>query len=135
MFRRVVVALLAVAGAGCGGSRLPALADGQEASYRDHVEPVVIDRCLSCHTADEPKAELVLEPGQGYDQLVGRASVQVPAMQLVVPGDPAGSYLWRKLDGTAAVGEGMPRTLFGTRRLPEPELDRLRRWIEDGALT
>jgi len=134
MFRRLVVALLTVAVAGCGGSKLPALADGQPASYRDHVEPLVIDRCLSCHTADEPKAQLVLEPGRGYGQLVGRSSVQVPEMHLVVPGDPEDSYLWRKLDGTVSVGEGMPRTLFGTRRLPEPELERFRRWIEDGAL-
>lgn len=134
MTRRLAAVLLAVAGAGCGGSKLPALADGQPVSYREHVEPVVLDRCLSCHTADEPKAELVLEPGRGYDQLVGRPSAQVPTMQLVVPRDPADSYLWRKLDGNASVGEGMPRTLLGTRRLPDRELERFRRWIEDGAL-
>lgn len=132
--RRLSLALLCLAAVGCGGSHLPELAPDSPASYREHVEPVVLERCLSCHTAEEPKAELVLEPGHGYEELVGRASVQVPSMQLVEPGDPDASYLWRKLEGTASVGEGMPRTLFGYRPLPDPELERFRRWIADGAL-
>lgn len=133
VFRHVIVIALAAFGLGCGAAHLPELAEGQPVSYRDHVEPLVLERCLSCHTIDEPKAELVLEPGRGYDRLVGKPSVQVPSLQLVAPGDPAGSYLWRKLDGTASVGEGMPRTLFGARRLPDRELERFRIWIEDGA--
>ena len=130
----LVILGLAAASAGCGGGHLPELADGQPASYASHVEPLVLERCLACHTAEEPKAELVLEAGRGYRQMVGRASVQVPALQLVAPGDLRASYLWHKLDGTATVGEGMPRTLLGARRLPDRELERFRRWIEDGAL-
>jgi hypothetical protein len=133
VFRDTTLIALAALGLGCGASHLPELTENQPISYRDHVEPLVLERCLSCHTLDEPKAELVLEPGRGYDQLVGRRSVQVPALLLVAPGDAADSYLWRKLDGTASVGDGMPRTLFGTRRLPDRELERFRAWIEDGA--
>jgi hypothetical protein len=129
-----LIVLLGAAAAGCGATHLPELADGRPASYREHVEPLVLERCLSCHTFDEAKAELVLEPGRGYDQLVARPSVQVPSMQLVEPGSPDRSYLWHKIQGTVSVGEGMPRTLFGSRRLPEPEIERFRRWIADGAL-
>ena len=133
MVRASVLAALVAATAGCGGSRLPELAAGEPASYRTHLEPLVQKRCLSCHTAEDPKAGLVLEPGRGWQALVGPSSVQVSALRLVEPGSPESSYLWLKLDHTAGVGEGMPRTLIGAKRLPAAELERFRRWIEDGA--
>jgi hypothetical protein len=107
---------------------------GDPVTYAAYLEPVVLERCLACHTADEPKAELVLEPGVGYDNLVNRSSIQVPGMALVKPGDPEASYLWLKVDQRPVEGDGMPRTLFGARRLPEPEVELFRRWIADGAL-
>jgi hypothetical protein len=124
---------LAAAAAGCGRSHLPELAAGEPASYRSHLEPLVQKRCLSCHTAEDPKAGLVLEPGRGWEALVGPSSVQVSSLRLVSPGSPESSYLWHKLDHTAKVGSGMPRTLLGAKRLPPAELERFRRWIEDGA--
>jgi len=124
---------LGTALAGCG-SGVPEVPSGEPVSYSQHVEPVILKRCLGCHTAEEPKAELVLEHGLGYAQLVGRASEQVPALQLVVAGDVEASYLWHKVDHTATRGKGMPRTLTGAKRLPTAELELIRRWIEDGAL-
>ena len=102
-------------------------------SYAADVENLVVKRCVSCHTAEDPKAHLVLERGVGYAQLVDRPSVQVPEMKLVVPGDPGSSYMWLKLTDRAEVGSGMPRSLFGVRKLPDRELELIRRWIEDGA--
>lgn len=125
----LVIVLVA---AGCD-SGVPEVPPGQPVSYSQHVEPLIIKRCLGCHTAEEPKAELVLEQGRGYDEMVVRSSVQVPEIDLVVPNDPAASYLWMKLDHTAAKGRGMPRTLTGSKRLPDPELELIRRWIEEGA--
>lgn len=61
-------------------------------------------------------------------------STQRPGMLLVAPGDPEASYLWLKVDHRAPVGGGMPRTLFGARRLPEREVELYRRWIAGGAL-
>jgi hypothetical protein len=122
--------LLAVAGCGSG---VPDIPFGEPVSYSQHLEPLMIKRCLGCHTAEEPKAELVLERGRGYTQLVGRASHQMPSSLLVVPGDADASYLWQKLDHTAAQGKGMPRTLTGSKRLPASELELIRRWIADGA--
>lgn len=128
-----ILAVLAAAAIGCGGTPLPELEDGAPASYALHLEPIVLKRCLSCHTAEEPKAGLVLEAGRGWQALVGPGSVQVPAMRLVEPGNPEESYLWLKVDHAAPVGDGMPQTLFGAKRLPAAERERFRRWIEDGA--
>ena len=132
--QRIVPVLFVAATAACGGWSLPEVPDGASVSYREHLEPLVLKRCLDCHTAEEPKANLVFEQGGGYAQLVGRASTQVPTLNLVTPGDLENSYLWLKLDQRAAVGEGMPRSFLGAKRLPPAELARFRRWIEDGAL-
>lgn len=118
---------------GCSGG-LPPVPEGEKVSYEQHVEPLVLKRCLSCHTTEEPKANLVLEPGVGYRQMVGRRSVQAPDLDLVTGGDLEGSYLWLKLDHRPRTGEGMPRTFLGAKRLPPVELERFREWIEDGAL-
>jgi len=132
--QRVMLIVLVSCTAACGGSSLPELPDGAPVSYREHLEPLVLKRCLDCHTTEEPKANLVLEKGVGYEQMVDRASTQIPTLKLVTPGDLEQSYLWLKLDQRAAVGEGMPRSFLGAKRLPPVEQDRFRRWIEDGAL-
>jgi hypothetical protein len=115
------------------GSGVPEVPPGTPVSYSRHVEPLIVKRCVGCHTAEEQNAELVLEQGRGYAEMVGRSSAQVPEIELVVPDDSAASYLWMKLDHTAAKGKGMPRILTGSKRLPGRELELIRRWIEDGA--
>lgn len=102
-------------------------------SYSNDLEELVVKRCGDCHSTKEPKAKLVLVKGEGFGNLVEKTSVQVPEAELVVPGDLEGSYLWHKLMGKTEIGKGMPRTMFGSKRLPEKELDLFRRWIEDGA--
>ena len=102
-------------------------------SYAKNVEPVVAKRCLGCHSAEKHKAGLVLDKASGYKDLTTRMSVQVTDMPLVKPGDPDGSYLWLKLMHTAPKGKGMPRTLFGSKKLPTDELELIKSWIETGA--
>ena len=63
--------------------------------------------------------------------LINVPSIQVPALLRVNPGDPAGSYLIQKLEGTAAVGERMP---LGGPFLPQSSVDVIRDWIGAGAL-
>jgi hypothetical protein len=135
MFRRsLVVLVISVVSAACTGVEVPVVPEGDPVSYVEHLEPLVIARCLGCHTAEEPEAQLVLEKGDGYSQMVGRASTQVTGMVIVAPGDPESSYLWSKLVHDAEVGKGMPRTIVGSIRLPDPELELYRRWIEGGAV-
>ncbi len=129
-FIPVIVSMSALAGC---GTPIPDVPEGQSVSYSEHLEPLVIARCLGCHTADEPKARLVLEQGSGYDSLVGRRSVQIPTLFLVEPGDVEASYLWLKLQHRAAEGKGMPRTATSVKKLRAAELELYRRWIEEGA--
>jgi len=130
--RGLLLIVAAVSLFGCGAT-VPEVPEGASVSYSAHLEPLVIAHCLGCHDSEEPKAKLVLGPGEGYGQLVGRRSVQVPNMALVEPGDPDASYLWLKLQHRAPEGKGMPRTLTGTKKLRPAELELYRRWIKDGA--
>jgi hypothetical protein len=123
----------AVAAVGCG-TPVPDVPVESAVSYAGHLEPLVIAHCLACHDREDPKGELVLDPGEGYGQLVGRKSTQVPALDLVAPGDLEGSYLWHKIEHRPREGKGMPRTLTGVKKLRPAEIDLYRRWIEGGAL-
>ena len=117
----------------CSGVEIPEVPEGVPVTYAEHLEPLVIARCLSCHTTEEPEAQLVFELGVGYDQMVGRASTQVPEMLIVAPGDVQASYLWRKMTHDVEIGRGMPRSVVGSIKLPDDEIELYRRWIEDGA--
>ncbi len=103
-------------------------------SYAADVEPLFAKRCGNCHSMKEGKAHLVLAPGKGYGELVGKAAFQAPDLMRVRAGDAEASYLWQKLRHTAREGKGMPRTLFGAKKLPEKELALAKAWIEAGAL-
>jgi hypothetical protein len=125
------IVLMIVTGCGTGVPEVPI---EEPVSYATHLEPLVIAHCIGCHESEEAKAKLVLDPGLGYERLVGPRSIQVPEMALVEPGDPDRSYLWLKLQHVAKEGKGMPRTLTGSKKLREAELELYRRWIEGGAL-
>ena len=130
---RWIALVLVAASLACTRVEVPEVPAGVPVSYAEHLEPLVLARCLACHTPEKPEAQLVLEAGTGYVAMVGRPSTQVPDLLLVAPGDPEGSYLWRKLSRDVAVGKGMPRTVVGSIRLPDDELELYRRWIADGA--
>lgn len=132
--RLMVVVVFAMLATACTGVEIPDVPAGVPVTYVEHLEPLVIARCLECHTTEEPEAKLVLEVGTGYGQLVGRASTQVPEILIVAPGDVEGSYLWSKLIHEVEIGRGMPRTVVGSIKLPDEEIALYRRWIEDGAL-
>jgi hypothetical protein len=117
---------------GCG-TQVPEVPNEEPVSYSMHLEPLVIAHCLSCHDSEEAKAKLVLDPGLGYERLVGPHSTQDPEMALVAPADPDSSYLWLKLQHVTEEGKGMPRTPTGSMKLRPAELDLYRRWIEGGA--
>ena len=130
MIAAVMIAALSTA---CTRVEVPDVPEGVPVTYADHLEPLVIARCLTCHTAEEPEAQLVFEAGTGYGEMVGRASTQVPELLIVAPGDVEASYLWRKLMHDVEIGRGMPRTVVGSIKLRDDELELYRRWIEGGA--
>ena len=129
----VTVVILAAVATACTRVEVPVVPEGEPVSYAEHLEPLVIARCLACHTSEEPEAQLVLEIGLGYEAMVDRPSTQEPTELIVVPGQVEASYLWRKLDHDVEIGRGMPRTVVGAVRLPDEELELYRRWMADGA--
>lgn len=134
MRRYFVMSAVLVVIAACSRVEVPVVPADEPVSYSKHLEPLVIARCLSCHTAEEPEAQLVLEAGTGYGAMVDRSSTQVPQARIVAPGDVEASYLWRKLVHDVEIGRGMPRTVVGAVKLPGDELELYRRWIAEGAL-
>jgi hypothetical protein len=101
-------------------------------SYGRDIEPVLLKECGDCHGAENPKKGLDLSQGKGLANLAGATSKEVD-MPLLKAGDPAGSYLWLKITHTATQGRGMPRTIFGAKKMPKDKIDLIHRWIVEGA--
>jgi hypothetical protein len=91
--------------------------------------------CIQCHTniGRNPSVPgFLLQEGQSFQSLVGRASVNKPGAVNVIAGDPENSYLIQKLEGRAGiVGLRMPRN--GPPYLTEGQISIIRRWIQLGA--
>jgi len=85
---------------------------------------------LGCHDSIGQQSQQVLSPGVAYGNIVNRPSVEMPALARVKPGDPANSYLYRKVIGSSITGERMP---FGGPYLNDAQLKLIRDWIRRGA--
>jgi len=87
--------------------------------------------CTQCHTGAVGPLGLALDEGVAYGNLVGVASVQIPALLHVNPGKPDSSYVMWKIEGrTGIVGQPMPPALPP---LSAEQIQAVRSWIEAGA--
>jgi hypothetical protein len=86
--------------------------------------------CTRCHAGAAAPAGLRLDEASSYAMLVNVASVEVPGLRRVRPGDPDLSYLIQKLEGRAAVGGRMP---LNSPPLPQATIDVIKQWIREGA--
>lgn len=95
---------------------------------------VFTPRCSGCHSgagSTLPGALNLTNAAASHAALVGVASVEVPSLQRVAPGNASDSYLIRKLEGgPGIVGSRMP--LVGA-PLDQATIDTIRLWINDGA--
>ena len=111
---------------------VPASYADEPASFKRDVVPLFKSRCVMCHLPDSGQAGLALHPNGGYAKVVGIKSTQSPLL-LVEPGSPEKSYLYSKLIGNhtdvGGTGERMP---FGD-TLSAEQIEKVRRWIADGA--
>ena len=123
----------ALVGVILSGALAYAVAQDGVLSYAKDVEPVFIAECGDCHSAEDPKKGLDLSQGRGVANMLDRPSQEDDGVLLLKAGDPAASYLWQKLTHTAAEGKGMPRTMFGAKKLSQDQLDLIERWISEGA--
>ena len=115
----------------------PTPTPGSSDTYAQIQREVFDVHCLSagCHNAVSPAAELVLEAGVSYDDLVDVAPTNpIAAAQgllRVTPGAPEQSYLYVKLSAAGGVlGSRMP---LGQPPLAAAEIELVRSWIRDGA--
>ena len=93
------------------------------------VRAVFAESCTVCHQPRNRQGglDLLTEP---YTALVGAVSVGYGDV-LVVPGDPEGSLLYRKITGTQEADEGAVMPIGGP--LGRDLQGLFRRWIADGA--
>ena len=134
-----VLSLAAVALASCGGSGEGLDVNGRPVtgeptplvpelqSIQDHVFTPI---CTACHAGSSAPLGFRLDAASAYSMLVNTASVEVPSLKRVLPGNPDQSYLIQKLEGHAAVGGQMP---LGQTPLAQATIDVIRQWITDGA--
>jgi hypothetical protein len=85
---------------------------------------------VGCHHPLGQESQLVLTPDVAYTQTVNRASVENAGLRRVEPGDPANSYLYRKIIGSGITGERMPQNLPP---LSAAQIALVRDWIRRGA--
>jgi hypothetical protein len=86
--------------------------------------------CTRCHAGAAAPTGLRLDEASSYAMLVNVASVEVPSLHRVLPGNPDLSYLVQKIEGRAAVGGRMP---LNSPPLPQETIDVIKQWIRDGA--
>jgi len=81
-----------------------------------------------CHAGATPAAGMSLEDGQTFNNVVNVASVGMPTLDRVEPGEPDNSFLVRRIEGTVA-----PQMPLGGTPLSQALIDDIRQWISDGA--
>jgi len=85
---------------------------------------------LGCHDRLGRQQDQQLQAGVAYTQIVNHPSGEIPSLMRVAPGDPANSYLYRKITGAGITGDRMPQ---GGPYLSDAQIKLVRDWIRRGA--
>lgn len=105
------------------GSLAPAAdTKGAKVTFADNVSPILRNRCGSCHNPDKAKGGLNLETFSAAMQGGGSGKV-------IEPGDPDGSTLL-----LVVTHQEEPKMPPSSPKIPDAEIDVLKKWIEGGAL-
>ena len=91
-----------------------------EPDFEKDIAPLLVRRCLECHSSGEKKGELDLSTYQSATA----GGESGPAL-----GKPGESLLLKRITS----GEMPPKSQGKTRKLPEKEIALLREWIAGGA--
>jgi hypothetical protein len=113
-----------------GGQPIPPSPPPGNDDFQEIQDTVFTPVCTTCHAGANAPRGLRLDAANSYALLVNVASVEVPALLRVNPGNPDQSYLVHKVEGTATVGGRMP---LGGAPLPQDRIDLIRAWIAAGA--
>jgi hypothetical protein len=102
----------------------------QTSAFQQIQDTIFTPICTACHAGASAPLGLRLDAGNSYALLVGVASVEVPSLQRVTPGNAENSYIVHKIEGRAAVGGRMP---LGGPPLSQANIDLIKQWIAAGA--
>ena len=105
---------------------VPSMADDPVVFEHD-IRPLLSDNCFECHGPDEESRQSGLRLDRRQNALTESESVQIA----IVPGDPDGSELLRRIESNDA-DIRMPPVDSGKELTPE-QIELIRRWIEQGA--
>ncbi|HUH01932.1 MAG TPA: hypothetical protein VML75_08035 [Kofleriaceae bacterium] len=97
----------AAADAPSGPDAAPPACRGDDPAYE--AEQQLLGPCASCHSGLEPDGELGFFLPEDIEAMYGAPSSACADKILVVPGDPASSYLIEKLYPNPTCGEIMPQ--------------------------
>src|SRR3954462_5809824 len=103
-----------------------AAAQSATVEFNRDIRPILSDKCYTCHGPDESKRKSKLR----LDTEVG-AKADLGGHFAIVPGDPARSELVRRVTASDPARRMPP--VYAPSRLSEAEIDRLTRWIAQGA--
>jgi uncharacterized protein (TIGR03118 family) len=95
----------------------------------------VFSHCVGCHSGvgTSLPGSMNLTAGNTYASIVNVASVEMPALNRVKPGDSANSYVVKKLLGSPDIsGSRMP---LGGPFFDQATIDQVKAWIDAGAQT
>src|SRR5437773_2566499 len=94
--------------------------------FSSQIRPIISSKCFSCHGPDDSSRKAKLRLDLRDEALKERKGVRP-----IVPGDPATSEIVRRIT-TADLDDLMPPPKSG-RTLSAPEIDLIKRWIQQGA--
>ena len=106
-------------------------------SFATHIGPLLNASCggSGCHGGASPQQGMFLVTDSAYKYTVNVASVAVPAMDRIEPGNTSQSYLIHKLENTqGTVGGSGLRMPQGAPPLNVQTIRMIRRWVTAGAL-
>lgn len=101
-------------------------------TYLSEIQPIWDNNCTSsCHISSSLNGGLNLSSSTSYSELVNVASQGYSGFMRVKPGDAMNSVLHQKIVGNSSFGERMPK---GGNTLSQADEEKIKKWIEDGAL-
>ena len=146
---RAAIAIVALALAACGAGNGEGLDQNGQAAPScgtsagaapfaptlDSIQTNVFDtNCAvsGCHGGAGAQQGLRLDAGVSAGNLINVASPRDPNLIRVIPGNPDGSFIVQKLEGTQTLGDRMPQ---GGPYLSQSTIDVICTWIQNGAPT
>ena len=119
---------LAAAVAPAPGSGAPVAARSETVDFGRDVQPLLSDRCFSCHGPDAAQRQA----GLRLDLRSAAVSATATGLVPIQPGDPSSSEVLLRVESKDPTRR-MPPAYLGQEPLRADEIAVLRRWIEGGA--